>query len=162
MPYPAACPPSFWSRMSAPLFGSIWFAMVTVPTWSASWGAEATDPCSLLTVEEVSAALNERIQAPQSIQSDGCLWRGAGTDSVTLEAPGTGRPGFDSAETKISPIVRLSGIGDAAFAFVSAAGFVEIGLVKADRFFTVLVQARDAKSARTAAELLASKIASRL
>jgi hypothetical protein len=113
-------------------------------------------------MEEVSTALGDRIQPPQAIQTGGCLWRGTGTDSVTLEAPGTGRPGFDNAETRISPVVRLTGIGDAAFVFVSAAGFVEVGFLKADNFFTLLVQARDVKSARSAAESLASKIASRL
>jgi hypothetical protein len=162
VPCHASCPPNLRPRMAAPLFGSILIALITFPTGSASWGAEGTDICGFLTVEEVSAALHEQIHAPQPIQSGSCLWRGAGTDSVTVEAPGTGRPGFDNAKERISPTVPLSGIGDAAFAFVSAAGFVEIGLLKADRFFTVLVQMRDAKAARSAAELLASKVASRL
>jgi len=143
-------------------FGSILVASASFLMWSTAWGADATDTCRLLTTEEISAALHESIQAPQSMPFGGCLWRGSGTDSVTLEAPGTGRPGFDNAEQRVSPIIPLSGIGDAAFAFVSAAGFVEIGLLKADGFFTVLVQTRDAKAARSVAELLASKIAGRL
>jgi hypothetical protein len=155
-------PANFRSRMAPLWLGSILVASVTLLTWSSCWGAEATDTCSLLTAEEISAALHERIQAPQSMPFSGCLWRGSGTDSVTVEAPGTGRPGFDNAEQRVSPIIPLSGIGDAAFAFVSAAGFVEIGLLKADGFFTVLVQMRDAKAARSAAEVLAAKIAGRI
>ena len=53
-----------------------------------------------------------------------------------MQAPGTGRPGFDNAKSRISPTVAVSGIGDAAFVFMSVAGFVEIDLVKADKYYT--------------------------
>ncbi len=156
MPRYASCPPGYRSRKAVPLV-----AMAAFLAGSQSWAAEP-DACSLLTVTEASAALGERVQAPQAIQADSCLWRGTGTATVTVESPGTGRPGFDNAKSRTSPVTALSGIGDAAFEFVSAAGFVQISLVKADRFLTLVVQAGNAKTARSAAEGIAAKIASRL
>jgi len=124
--------------------------------------AAATSLCNLLTAQEVGAALNTQIQPPQSIQTGGCIWRGTGTDSVTLEAPGTGRPGFDNAKSRTSPTASLAGIGDAAFAFTSVAGFVQVSFVKGGTFLTLLVQTRDGKGAQAAARSLSAKIASRL
>ena len=62
----------------------------------------------------------------------------------------------------MSPIKRLSGIGDSAFEFLSAAGFVEVGFVKGDAFITVVVQKNDQGAARSAAAQLAATIAGRL
>jgi len=124
--------------------------------------AAATNLCSLLTAQEVGVVLNEPIQPPQAMQTGGCIWRGTGTDSVTLEAPGTGRPGFDNAKSRTSPTVPLTGIGDAAFAFTSVAGFVQVSFVKGGTFLTLLVQTRDGKGAQAAARSLSAKIASRL
>jgi hypothetical protein len=124
--------------------------------------AAATGLCGVLTKEEVGAALSEQVQPPQSIQTGACIWRGTGTDSVTLEAPGTGRPGFDNAKGRTSPVVPLTGIGDAAFAFTSLAGFVQVSFVKGGTFLTLLVQTRDGKGAQAAARSLSAKIASRL
>jgi hypothetical protein len=125
-------------------------------------GAAAANLCSLLTAQEIGAALNEQIGPPQAIQTGGCIWRGGGTDSVTIEAPGTGRPGFDNAKSRTSPAVALSGIGDAAFSFTSLAGFVQVSLVKGGTFLTVLVQTNGGKGAPAAAKSLSAKIASRL
>jgi hypothetical protein len=136
--------------------------LALIASVSQAWGASATNLCSLLTTQEVGAALEEQVQAPQSIQTGACIWRGTGTDSVTVEAPGTGRSGFDNAKSRTSPTVPLAGIGDAAFAFTSVAGFVQVSLVKAGIFLTVLVQTRDGKGARAAATSLSAKIASRL
>jgi hypothetical protein len=122
----------------------------------------ATNLCNLLTAQEVGAVLNAQIQPPQPMQTGGCIWRGTGTDSVTLEAPGTGRPGFDNAKSRTSPTASLTGIGDAAFAFTSVAGFVQVSFVKGGTFLTLLVQTRDGKSAQAGARSLSAKIASRL
>jgi hypothetical protein len=127
-----------------------------------SRAAAATNLCSLLTTQEVGAALHEQIGPPQAIQTGGCIWRGSGTDSVTLEAPGTGRPGFDNAKSRMPAAVSLAGVGDAAFAFTSLAGFVEVGLVKRGTFLTVLVQTGGGKGAQAAASSLSAKIAGRL
>ena len=133
--------------------------MIVVPV---TGDAATPNLCSLLSTQEVGAALNEHIQPPQSLQTGGCIWRGSGTDSLTIEAPGTGRPGFDNAKKRTSPTVPLSGVGDAAFAFASVAGFVQVSLVKGNVFLTVLVQAGDGKVAQAAATSLSVKIASRL
>jgi hypothetical protein len=122
--------------------------------------APIANPCSLLTTQEVGAALHAQVQPPQTMQTGGCIWRGGGTDSVTIEAPGTGRAGFDNAKSRTSPTVTLTGIGDAAFAFASVAGFVEVGLVKGGTFLTVLVQTR--AGAEAIAKSLSAKIASRM
>jgi hypothetical protein len=148
--------------MRVGLSGAIMFALITPVTICGVLGAEAGGICSLLTTAEVAAALNEKIQPAQSRGPDGCLWQGTGTDSVMVQAPGTGRPGFDNAKSRMSPTVAVSGVGDAAFAFVSVAGFVEIDLVKADKYYTVLVQTQGGKGAQAAAEGLAAKVASRL
>ena len=122
----------------------------------------ATSLCNLLTAQEVGAVLNAQIQPPRSMQTGGCIWRGTGTDSVTLEAPGTGRPGFYNAKSRTSATVSLTGIGDAAFVFTSVAGFVQVSFVKGGTFLTLLVQTRDGKGAQAGARSLSAKIASRL
>ena len=149
-------------RRRVGLSGAILFALITPIAICGALGAEAGGICSLLTTAEVAAALNEKIQPAQSRGPDGCFWQGTGTDSVIVQAPGTGRPGFDNAKSRISPTVAASGIGDAAFVFVSVAGFVEIDLVKADKYYTVLVQTQGGKGAQAAAEGLAAKVANRL
>lgn len=50
--------------------------------------------------KEVGAVLHEQILRSQSLQTGGCVWRGPGTDSVTVGAPGTGRSGFDNAKAR--------------------------------------------------------------
>jgi hypothetical protein len=142
--------------------GLILSMLALVAIASQSRAAAATSLCSLLTTQEIGAAFHEQIQPPQSIQTGGCIWRGTGTDSVTIEAPGTGRSGFDNAKNRTSPVVSLTGIGNAAFAFASVAGFVEVGLIKGDTFLTVLVQTRGGKGAQAAAEALSAKVAGRL
>src|ERR1700753_1635133 len=122
------------------VYGRILVVLALTTVAPVAGGAATPNLCSLLTAQEIGAALNEHIQPPQSLQTGGCIWRGTGTDSLTIEAPGTGRPGFDNAKARTSPTASLSGIGDAAFAFASAAGFVQISLVKGNTFLTVLVQ----------------------
>jgi hypothetical protein len=146
----------------ASICSQICIVLALVAIVSQTHGAAAPSLCSLLTAQEVGAALHEQIQTPQSIETGGCIWRGTGTDSVTIEAPGTGRPGFNNAKSRTSPVVSLTGIGDAAFAFTSLAGFVEVGLVKGDTFLTMIVQTNGGKGVQAAATSLAGKIASRL
>jgi len=146
----------------ASLCGQIFIMLALVTIASQTLVAAAPNICSLLTVQEIGAALHEQIQPPQSIQTGGCIWRGNGTDSVTIEAPDTGRPGFDNAKVRTSPVVSLTGIGDAAFAFTSLAGFVEVGLVKGNTFLTMIVQTSGGKGVQAAATSLAAKIANRL
>jgi hypothetical protein len=132
--------------------------LVTVPFHDRA--AAAPTSCELLTQQDVSAALHEEIRSPQSMRTGGCVWRGSGTDSVTVETPGTGRPGFENAKSRTSPGISLNTMGDTAFMFVSPAGFVEVGFLKGNTFLTVVVQTRDGKTAELAAKSLAAKIAS--
>lgn len=143
-------------------WGQIFVGLAFVAILFHSPAAAATDPCGLLTTQEVGAALHEEVRPPQKMQTGGCIWRGAETDNVTIEAPGTGRPGFENARSRMSPTVSLGGIGDAAFAFTSLAGFVEVGLVKGNNFLTVVVQTRSGKDTQAAARSLSAKIAGRL
>jgi hypothetical protein len=142
--------------------GQILIVLALIAIASQTRGIAATRLCSLLTTQEVGTAMQEQVQPPQSLQTGGCIWRGAGTDSVTIEAPSTGRPGFDNAKSRMAAAAPLTGVGDAAFAFTSVAGFVEVGLVKGNTFLTVLVQTRGGKGAQATAKSLSAKIASRL
>jgi len=146
----------------ASLCGHVLVLVASIAVASHTRAAAATSLCNLLTQQEVGAVLGAQIQPPRSLQTGGCIWRGTGTDSVTLEAPGIGRPGFDNAKSRTSPTVSLTGIGDAAFAFTSVAGFVQVSFVKGGTFLTLLVQTRDGKGAAAAARSLSAKIASRL
>ena len=144
----------------APLCGPTLMVLAFVLIAPQALGAPIANPCSLLTAQEVGAALRAQVQPPQFMQTGGCIWRGGGTDSVTIEVPGTGRAGFDNAKSRIAAAVTLTGIGDAAFEFASAAGFVEVGLVKGGTFLTLLVQTR--AGAEAIAKSLSGKIASRM
>jgi hypothetical protein len=56
----------------------------------------------------------------------------------------------------------ISGIGDAAFAFHSQAGFVQINLLKGNHYVVIIVQPVGGTDAMSAARQLAQKIAARM
>lgn len=115
----------------------------------------------MITGDEAQQALGERVQPPQGQPFGICQWRGTGTDGISIQPVETGQAGFENAKARTSNTVALSGIGDAAFAFVSQAGFVQVHLLKNGRYVVITVQSRGGANLN-AAKAVAAKVASRL
>ena len=123
---------------------------------------QANAACDLLKSADAKTALNGAVGAQQQ-GGDGCSFAGtAPGSSVELEVYDTGRPGFDNARSRISPVTNLPGVGDAAFVFSSAAGFVQVSVVKNGTFFVVTVANDEDSQRQSRAVALAKTIAGRV
>ncbi|MBV9332177.1 MAG: hypothetical protein JOZ55_11545 [Alphaproteobacteria bacterium] len=123
----------------------------------------ASGPCDLLTEPDAEAVMGASVGMP-SRTGNTCYYqlRSEPGEGVSLQFNDGGREKFEFDRTRIAGAKPLAGIGDGAFAFASAAGFVQIYAIAHGRYFTVMVfNHRDRNARRTAAEL-ARSIASRL
>jgi len=119
--------------------------------------------CSLLTKQEVESALHQSTRNPEPNATGGCFFGATSSgDGVTIESPGTGKSGFDAVKSRMSAATSLSGIGDQAFAFSSLAGFVQINLIKNNKYVTMIYQNQRDSARMETAKSLAKLIASRL
>lgn len=122
------------------------------------------DPCSILTSADATAVMGSGVDNPRRDRTGTCYYqsRSAPGEGVTLELMEGGRDKFDFDRGRLASAAPLSGIGDSAFEFASAAGFVQVYTIAGDRYFTVMVfNHRDPNSRQTAASL-AKTIASRV
>jgi len=130
------------------------------PAPSASPG-----PCAFLTASDAAAVMGSPVMAPRDDHwTKTCYYnsRSVGGDGVALQLIEGGRSKFDFDHQRISYTKPLSGVGDAAFEFVSVAGFVQVYVLKGSQYFMItLTNRNDRNLARSAAEL-ASQIANRL
>ena len=122
-----------------------------------------TGTCLLLTKQEVESALGQSIRDPQPDRVGGCYFGStSGADSVTIQSPGTGKSGFDATKAHMTGMTAISGIGEDAFGATSMAGFVEIHLIKSNKYMILIYQnQRDSNRIETAkrlARLLAGRI----
>ena len=122
------------------------------------------DPCSILTSADAAAVMGSGIDNPRRDRAGTCYYqsRSAPGEGVSLELMEGGRDKFDFDRGRVIGAAPLNGIGDSAFEFASAAGFVQVYAITGDRYFTVMVfNHRDPNSRQTAASL-AKTIASRV
>jgi len=117
-------------------------------------------PCRLVDAAEVSAALGSPVGAPQPDLVGGCSWMSA-HGGITVQPKQGGRSQFEFDRSRMSGAQSIAGIGDAAFALHSLAGFVQINILKGNRYVVVTVQPQGI-DAMAAAEQLARKIAARM
>ncbi|HEV8014219.1 MAG TPA: hypothetical protein VGP48_01735 [Stellaceae bacterium] len=123
---------------------------------------DAVDTCALATTAELQAIVNQPVRGPLPGGPGICAWQIGGMNAISIQYNATGQAGFDNAKSRTTNTVALSGIGDAAFAFVSAAGFVQVDVVKHNRFVVVIDQGGGAATRLAAAKAIAAKVASRL
>jgi len=132
------------------------------PAPSASAG-----PCTLLTASDAAAVMRSPVMTPRDDPyTKTCYYNAqspmAAGDGVALQLIDGGRSKFDFDHQRISYTKPLTGVGDAAFEFVSAAGFVQVYVLKGGQYFSItLTNRNDRNAARSAAEL-ARQIASRM
>lgn len=125
------------------------------------------NPCSLLTSADAAAIMRSPVMRPRDDPyTKTCYYNAqspmAAGDGVGLQLLDGGRSKFDFDHQRISYTKPLSGVGEEAFEFVSAAGFVQVYVLKGSQYFSVtLTNRNDRNVARSAAEL-ARQIASRL
>lgn len=100
----------------------------------------APDPCTLVTTAALQAIVHQAVQGPKPAGAETCAWQIGGMNAITIQVNPTGQGGFDNAQSETANAVALSGIGDAAFAFSSQAGFVEVNVLKNNRYVVVIYQ----------------------
>ncbi|MGH2633239.1 MAG: hypothetical protein ACRDG3_07500, partial [Tepidiformaceae bacterium] len=117
------------------------------------------DGCSLLTASEAEAALHVSNITPRPDSFGNCSYKGAsetdGGIEISPEDGGASKYNFD--HSNIDNPQDLSGIGDKAFAFVSAAGFTEIHILKGGNYVVV-----NFPGALSAARTIAKEVAGRM
>jgi len=128
------------------------------PGDSPSSTAQA-DGCSLLTASEAEAALHVSDITPRADSFGSCTYQdvfsSAGSIEVQPENGGASKYSFD--HSNIDHPQDLSGIGDKAFAFVSAGGFTEIHILKGGNYVVV-----NFPGSLSAAEKVAKEVAGRM
>jgi len=123
----------------------------------------AIDTCALATAAELQAITHQPVQGPKPQAAGICAWQIAGRFAITIQYNETGRAGFDNAKSLTSGAKPVAGIGDAAFVFVSVAGFDVVHVVKRDRYLTITYQGgANAADRLQATEAIAAKVADKL
>jgi len=123
------------------------------------------NPCSMLTLADANEAMGYTVVNAPHAGTNVCQYQTAGYqhagEGVTLEVNPGGREKFAFARDRVIGAKPVEGIPDAAFEFISVAGFAQVYVIKRDLYFTVtLTKQGDRQLGRDAVEL-ARKIAAR-
>lgn len=148
---------------------SIFFAAVSIATLSspgfAGGGAnQKTDPCLLVTPDEIGQALQDKVGKGQSNGAGDCNYRGAsGYDSQVTVAvdENPGRAEFFASQASQSNVKRFD-IADGAYAFDSPAGFTAVTLLKGQTLVTITLSKPNLARRLDATVALAKQAAARL
>lgn len=127
----------------------------------------ALDPCALLTPSDAAAVMRSPVASPRDDPyTKTCYYNAqsmmAAGDGVGLQLLGGGRSKFDFDHQRISYTKPLSGVGDGAFEFVSAAGFVQVYVIKGRQYFSITLTNQHDRNLRGSAAALAKEIAGRI
>lgn len=120
--------------------------------------------CAIMTAADASAAMSSPVGNPRQDATGTCYYASQSSpgDGVSVQLLAGGRKQFDWVRGRLRGVVPLSGVGDAAFEFVSAAGFVQVYAVRKDQYFMVTFFERSARDPRRTAAALAQVIATRI
>ena len=128
--------------------------------------ADGADACAVIDDALAETALGgavERNTNPQSALPGMCAWRSISTPgdglTVAVDAGGEDKYNFDRSNLQVRD---LAGVGDQAFAFVSPAGFVQLGMMKGATYITIVLELQNSRDRLQRAEDLARAIAGRL
>jgi hypothetical protein len=122
------------------------------------------DACALLTKAEAESALGGPVRDARPDIFGNCHYASqtiAG-DGIGVEIGEGGRSKFEFDKNRINGVFTVSGIGDDAFAFISQAPFVQLYVLKGNKYFVVTVYSSRDPNRRETAKGLATKIVSRL
>jgi len=128
--------------------------------------AQNGDVCAAIDDSLAAQALNgpvKRDTNPQSSLPGLCTWRSTGTpgDSLTVQVDAGGQDKYDFYLSRL-PVRDLRAVGDTAFAFVSPAGFVQIGMMKGGVYVSLVLQLQNDQDRLQRATELAQAIAARM
>ncbi len=128
--------------------------------------AQTQDACAAIDDAVVAQALEgpvTRDTNPQSALPGMCAWRSNGVpgDGLTVQVDDGGQEKYDFDHSNL-PVHDLQGVGDEAFAFVSPAGFVQLGMMKGGTYVTIVLGLQNGRDRLKRAVDLASTIAARL
>ena len=128
------------------------------PTDSPTSSGQA-DGCSLLTASEAAAALHASSITPRADSFGNCTYQDvfSSNGSIEIQPEDGGASKYDFDHSNIDHPQDLSGIGDKAFAFVSAAGFTEVHILKGSHYVVV-----NFPGSLSAAEKVAKEVAGRM
>ena len=117
------------------------------------------DGCSLLTASEAAAALHASSIAPRPDSFGNCTYQDvfSSNGSIEIEPEDGGASKYAFDHSNITNPEDVSGIGDKAFAFVSAAGFTEVHILKGSNYVVV-----NFPGSLSAAEKVAKEVAGRM
>ena len=123
------------------LVGGIATALLILQPVMVSAGS--ADVCAAIDDPLAAQALNAPVKRdtnPQSSLPGLCSWRSLGTpgDALTVRVDDGGADKYDFDRAKL-PVHDLQGVGDKGFAFVSPAGFVQIGMMRAGTYVTIVL-----------------------
>jgi hypothetical protein len=123
------------------------------------------DPCSILTLADANEAMGYTVvNAPHPGQPV-CQYQSAGYqhagEGVTLEVNPGGREKFAFARDRVIGAKPVAGIPDAAFEFVSVAGFAQVYVIKRELYFTITLTKQNDRQVGKEAIDLARKVAAR-
>jgi hypothetical protein len=121
------------------------------------------DPCALVATADLQAITHQKVVGPKPQGVGICAWQIAGGFALSIQLNETGQAGFANAQSRTQGAKPVSGIGDAAFVFVSAAGFDAVHLVKHDHYVVITYQGgSNAADRLQATEAIAGKAAGKL
>jgi hypothetical protein len=138
-------------------------AQPTMPSASAAQ-SNGPNPCVILTKSEAAGAMRSPVMDARFDSMSTCYYGSQMMpgNGVALQLNDGGRSKFEFDHGRMSGTRMVPNTGDAAFEFASAAGFVQLYVVKGNTYFTItLTNQRDPNISRTASQL-ARQIASQL
>jgi len=141
-------------------------ALVVIPMPALAGGGanQKTDPCLLVTAEEIGEALHDQVAPGRNSGVGDCNYRGAsGYDSqVTIQVDeNPGRAEFFASQAARNNVQRFD-IADGAYAFDSPAGFTAVTLLKGETLVTITLSRPSLKRRLDATVALARQAAARL
>jgi len=118
--------------------------------------------CDLVDPADVEAAVGAATSPPKADQIGGCSWMSQRGGGLSIQPQEGGRSKFEFDRRRTQGAILIPDIGDAAFGFQSLAGFVQINLLKGDRYVVIILQGEGPNYRLRAATALAAKVAARL
>jgi hypothetical protein len=125
---------------------------------------QKTDPCLLVTPDEVGQALHDRVGQGWNSGAGECNYRGAGgyDSQVTVAVDeNPGRADFFASQAARDNVRRFD-IADGAYAFDSPAGFTSVTLLKNETLVTITLNRPNLQNRLDATVVLARQAAARL
>jgi hypothetical protein len=125
---------------------------------------QKTDPCLLVTPDEVGQALHDRVGQSWNSGAGECNYRGAGgyDSQVTVAVDeNPGRADFFASQAARDNVRRFD-IADGAYAFDSPAGFTSVTLLKNETLVTITLNRPNLQNRLDATVVLARQAAARL